>query len=78
MSPAPPFLFLAQAALREQPRYLVFSTGLRRSGLHAAVEHVTSQAQARCFRRVVAISFYLADAVLFGYRLARFLLEFVS
>jgi len=26
----------------------------------------------------VAISFYLAGAMLFGYRLARFLLEFVS
>jgi hypothetical protein len=41
------------------------------------VEHVTRQAQAQCFRRGVAISFWLADAVLFGYRLARFLLEFV-
>ena len=42
------------------------------------MEHVTRQAQARCFKGGVAISFYLADAVLFGYRLARFLLEFVS
>lgn len=78
MSPAPPFLFLAQAALRGQPRYLVS----QRVFIALAFTPLWSTWLAKRKRGVsrggVAISFYLADAVLFGYRLARLLLEFVS